>query len=69
MPRERWSGGSVCMAVRRPPGKVAPSPKPSAARATAKLQNPDAKACDAEASVQAATAAVIPQRRPKRSSK
>src|ERR1022692_200544 len=51
-PRPRRSSGSVCTTVRSPPGNVAPSPKPSAARAAAKLHKPPAKACATEAPVQ-----------------
>src|SRR3974390_213027 len=43
-PRPRSSGASVCVATRRPPGKVAPSPNPSAARAKAKPTTVAAKA-------------------------
>ncbi len=66
-PRPRRSLGSVCTTVRSPPGKVAPSPKPSAARAAAKLHKPPAKACAIDASVQQETAIVIPRRNPARS--
>ena len=67
VPRPRSATESVCVTVRNPPGKVAPSPNPSAVRAAAKLQNPDANACAAEASVQKLTDAVMPTRSPMRS--
>ncbi len=68
MPRDCFWGGSVWTAVRAPPGNVAPSPNPSAARAAAKLSNPTASACDADAAVHSATASIMPQRTPTRSS-
>ncbi len=67
MPRPRACGGSVWVTVRRPPGNVAPSPNPSAARAAANPPNPDASACEADAAVHIDTAAVIPRRSPMRS--
>ena len=67
IPRERLSRGSVCTDVRRPPGKVAPSPNPSTARARPKLNRPDANTWQVEAMVHNETAAVIPVRRPSRS--
>ncbi len=44
IPRACSVGRSVCITVRSPPGNVAPSPKPSAVRAMAKLRNPAASA-------------------------
>ena len=67
-PRARSVAGRVCVTVRSPPGKVAPSPKPSMIRATAKPAKPATKACEAEASDQTATARSMPSRTPKRSS-
>ena len=50
--------------ARSPPGKVAPSPKPSNARAAANPRNPAIHACDVLAIVQIVTAATMPTRNP-----
>ena len=65
MPRARSVAGSVSTAVRRPPGNVAPSPRPSTARATAKPTNVPIPAWDMLAPVHTATASSMPMRRPK----
>jgi hypothetical protein len=56
------------MAVRNPPGNVAPSPNPSSARAAISPRNAAAPCptseCDALATLQIATAASIPVRSP-----
>ena len=65
MPRACFDGGRESIAVRKPPGNVAPSPKPSSARATAKPMKPPMNACEALAKVHNPTANNMPIRSPK----
>jgi hypothetical protein len=60
--------GSESIAVRKPPGKMDPSPMPSAARAAAKPRNELTIAWLALDSIQIASEMAIPSRRPMRSS-
>src|SRR5207248_4970180 len=64
MPRDRLPRGRESAAVRRPPGNVAPSPKPSSARAAANPRSPVIHAWEALASDQIPTAINMPRRRP-----
>ncbi len=67
IPRDCCFAGSQSMAVRKPPGNVAPSPNPRIARATAKPRKPERTACAPQAIVHMVTAIVMPRRRPMRS--
>ena len=55
------------MAVRNPPGNIAPSPAPSAARATANPRNVDTSEWLALETIQMATEIAMPSRSPTRS--
>ncbi len=65
--RARRCAGSDSTAVRSPPGNVAPSPRPSTARAAAKPAKLPISACEALAPVHTATASSMPTRRPTKS--
>src|SRR5215831_14256134 len=66
--RARRLAGNDSTAVRRPPGNVAPSPRPSSARAAANPAKLPMNACEALAPVHTATASSIPTRSPTKSS-
>lgn len=64
MARARLVAGSDSTAVRRPPGKVTPSPKPRNARQIANPIKPAIHPCDTLAIVQIATPISMPTRNP-----
>jgi len=67
IPRARRFEGSDSTAVLKPPGKVAPSPKPSNPRANANPTKPVIHACDMLAALHSPTATSIPMRKPTKS--